>query len=148
MPSFRNCTVHLAYWLSFRWYDSLQQAKQAWMQHPAWQAVCVKKVSPSKTTSNFSYPCDWRLCDRACLSTVWSVTQNARDLAMLTEFMKDTFYVSGQTPSLKLPQLNPITAIKWMVLSVFNSSKSSFWATAALTVEAVDQAEQADVQKN
>ncbi len=39
--SFRNCAVHLSIGLALDGNsgDSLQQAKQAWMQHPAWQGL-------------------------------------------------------------------------------------------------------------
>lgn len=76
----------------------LQQAKEYWMSHPAWQKIRA-------LCENLLIQKDWFelfIAQTLVLDTVmtvvhyqaldnWLVEHNGRDIAMLTEFMQDTF---------------------------------------------------------
>jgi len=84
----------------------------------------------------------------------WLVSQNARDLAMLTEFMKDTLGDLRKWSDTVIKTAaaesdhNKQLLNEWFTQSLADV-KAAFtpWATAALTADAVDQAEQVVIDR-
>ncbi|WP_202745453.1 aromatic/alkene monooxygenase hydroxylase subunit beta [Acinetobacter pittii] len=141
--------------------DSLRQAKQTWMQHPAWQGLrrlCEESLTEQDYFKLFLL--QNLVIDGFVTELVyqqfdhWLVTQNARDLAMLTEFMKDTLGDLRKWSDTVIKTAaaesdhNKQLLNEWFTESL-TQVKAAFtpWATAALTADAVDQAEQAVIER-
>jgi len=131
------------------------------MQHPAWQGLrrlCEESLTEQDyfklfllqnlVIDGFVTELVYQQFDQ------WLVSQNARDLAMLTEFMKDTL---GDLRKWSDTVIKTAAAEsdhnKQLLNECFTQSlaqvKAAFtpWATAALTADAVDQAEQVVIDR-
>lgn len=141
--------------------DSLSEAKQYWMNDPMWQGlrrICEETLTEQDYFKLFVY--QNLVMDSFIYSLIYQqfdqklVDEGARDLAMLTEFMKDTltdlakWSDSVLKVAVKESEHNALLLNQWFN-EAFIQVREAFkpWAEISLDTEALSKAEQYVIER-